>query len=87
MADVFFSFVRMMVAIIVFLMLMISLFGLKKYATLAILILPLLVICIVFWYNVNKMFSKQSSNLTFSSCAKIRDLSPDLIEASIYHMQ
>ena len=73
----------MMAAIIVFLMFMIGLFGLKEYAVIATLVLPLLVICIVFWYNVNQMFTKQSTTLTFTSCIKIRDLDPDLIKVSI----
>lgn len=73
-------FHRMMVSIIVFLLFMMGLFGLKKIALLPILLLPLLVICIIFWHNVNQVFAKPCAALTFTSCTKIRDLSPDLIE-------
>lgn len=73
---------RMMVSIIVFLLFMMGLFGLKKIALLPILLLPLLVICIIFWHNVNQVFAKPCAALTFTSCTKIRDLSPDLIEVN-----
>ena len=73
---------RMMVTIIVFLLFMMGLFGLKENAILPVLTLPLLVVCIIFWHNINQVFAKQSAALTFASCTKIRDLDPDLIQVS-----
>lgn len=78
-----FIYCRMMVSIVVFLLFMMGLFGLKQNALIPVLLIPLLVICIIFWYNVNQMFTKQCASLTFTSCTKIRDLGPDLIEVNI----
>ena len=73
---------RMMVSIVVFLLFMMGLFGLKENAVIPVLILPLLVICIIFWHYVNEVFAKQSAALTFSSCAKLRDLDTHLIQVN-----
>ena len=72
----------MMVSIVVFLLFMMGLFGLKQNASIPVLILPLLVICVIFWHNVNQVFAKQSAALTFSSCTKLRDLDADLIQVN-----
>lgn len=69
----------MMVSIVVFLVFMIGLFSLKQQAIIPLLIVPLLVICVIFWYFVTKAFSKKSATLTFTSAMKVRDLSPELI--------
>ena len=73
-------FHRMMVSTVVFLLFMMGLFGLKQTVSISVLILPLLVICVIFWHNVNQVFAKQSAALTFSSCTKLRDLDADLIQ-------
>ena len=76
---------RMMVSIIVFLLFMMGLFGLKENTVIPLLIIPLVVICIIFWYHVNQVFAKQSAKITFTTCTKIRDLAPDLIQVNSIH--